>query len=328
MAGPIRLRHSTERWNEGRVRNALHRPLDAKFGADIVSPLFSPPPGYTARRLSMHNGDLALFVWDDSAAYWLGNTETPESLWQTEKYTFAESPYPVARWAQRELLAELEESEPWLTAFEYVAWFFLPVLFSKDGRETTRRFFRDHASGFPDASREAGLGFYDALLSRGALDEYRYTMAAKLGTSAQLDPVRMRASMAELNTSKLLFDAGHEFVPEVELDSGHALDFRVDGETLVEVTRPEPPGRRRAGTPAAALRDTVGNKTTTQLDAHEGAVLFVDCSSFRDDEWAGLRAERPGVGYNPAVVYRMRPDGSTEGYSHGNVPLDVGETLR
>ena len=293
-----------------------------------MTPHFSPPPGYSARRLSMQNGDLALFTWDDSGAYWLANTETPKTLWQTEKYTFAESPYPVARWAQRELLAELADNEPWLAAFEHVAWFFLPVLFSKDGRETTRQFFRDHASGFPDATREAGLGFYESLLSCGALDEYRYTMSTKLGTSAQLDPVRMRASMAEFNTSKLLVDAGHEFVPEVELGSGHALDFRVDGETLVEVTRPEPPGRRRAGTPAAALRDTVGNKTTTQLDAHEGAVLFVDCSSFRDDEWATLRAERPDVGYKPTVVYRMRPDGSTDGYTHGSVPLDAESILR
>ena len=323
MAGPIRFRRSTESWSDGRVRDALHRPLDGKFGADLKEPELSPPPGYTARRLSMYNGDFALFAWDDSGAYWLGNTETPETLWQTEKYTFAEAPYPVTRWAQRELLADLAESDPWLAAHEYVAWFFLPVLFSKDGRETTRRFFREHASGFPDATREEGLAFYDDLLSRGDLDEHRYTMASKLGTSDRLDPVRMRASMAELNAVKLLGDAGHEFVPEVELGSGHALDFRADGETLVEVTRPEPPTRRRAGTPAAALRDTVGNKTTTQLDAHGGAVLFVDCSSFRDDEWASLCAERPGVGYKPVVVYRMRPDGSTDGYTHGSVPLAV-----
>jgi hypothetical protein len=329
VAGPIRFRHSTESWSAGRVRDALHRPLDGKFGADVEHPRFDPPPGYLARRLSMHNGDFALFAWNESGggAYWLGNTETPEPLWGTEKYTFAEAPYPVTRWAQRELLADLEESEPWLATHEYVAWFFLPVLFSKDGRETTRRFFREHASGFPDATREEGLSFYEDLLARGKLDAYRYTMASKLGTSDRLDPVRMRASMAEFNAVKLLLDAGHEFVPEVELGSGHALDFRADGETLVEVTRPEPPTRRRAGTPAAALRDTVGNKTTTQLDAHEGAVLFVDCSSFRDDEWAGLRADRPGVGYKPAVVYRMRPDESTDGYTHGNVPLAVDDVL-
>lgn len=323
MAGPLRFRRSTESWTERRVRDTLHRPLDSKFGADLEEPRFDPPPGYIACWLSMHNDDFALFAWDDTGAYWLGNTETPEPLWQTQKYTFAEAPYPVTRWAQRELLADLAETEPWLAAYEYIAWFFLPVLFSKDGRETTRRFFREHASGFPDATREEGLTFYENLLSTGHLDEYRYTMASKLGTSDRLDPVRMRASMAELNAVKLLGDAGHEFVPEVELSSGHALDFRVGGETLVEVTRPEPPTRRRANSPAAALRDTVGNKTTTQLDAHDGALLFVDCSSFRDDEWASLRAEHPGVGYNPVVVYRMRPDGSTDGYTHGNVPLAV-----
>jgi len=327
VAGPIRFRHSTESWGEGRVRQALLRPLDAKFGAELREPRFSPPPGYTARRLSMGNGDLALFLWDENGAYWLGNTETPEPLWRTEKYTFGETPYPVARWAQRTLLADLAEHEPWLAAYEYVSWFFLPVLFSKDGRETTRRFFGEHATGFPDATREAGLSFYERLLRTGTLDEYRYTMAAKLGTSDRLDLVRMRATMAELNAVRLLLDGGHTFVPEVELDSGHALDFRADGETLVEVTRPEPPGRRRAGTPAAALRDTVDTKTTTQLDAHGGAVLFVDCTSFRDDEWASLRAERPEVGYHPAVVYRVRPDGAIEGYTHGRVPLNTDSVL-
>lgn len=327
MAGPVRFRRSPEPWTEHRVKQALRRPLDRKFGADLTTPRFSPPPEYDARRLSMGNNDLALFTWNDTTAYWLGNTETPEALWDTRKYTFEEAPYPVARWAQRELLADLDESAPWLTVYPYVSWFFLPVLFSKDGRETTRRFFRDHAAGFPDATRESGLGFYERLLTTGELDPYRYTMASKLGTSGHLDLVRMGASMAELNAAKLLLDAGHGFVPEVELDSGHALDFRVDGETLVEVTRPQPPGRRRAGTAASALRDTVSNKTTTQLDAHQGAVLFVDCTSFRDDEWATLRANRPGVGYRPAVVYRMRPDGSINGYTCGHVPLAVESLL-
>ncbi len=323
MAGPIRFRYSTQHWSLQRVTEALYTPLEKKFGATLESTRFSPPPRYTARRLSMDNGDLALFAWSNSDAYWLGNTETPQTLWRTNKYTFAEAPYSMSRWAQRELLAELETTDPWLAAYPYVSWFFLPVLFSKDGRETTRSFFSEYASGFPDATRDEGLAFYERLLSTGALDEYRYTMAAKLGTSGRLDRVRMSASMAELNAVKLLVDSGHEFVPEVELDSGHALDFRVDGETLVEVTRPSPPTRRRAGTPAAAVRDTVGSKTSTQLEAHRGAVLFVDCTSFRDDEWAALLAERPDVGYQPAVVYRMRPDGSVAGYTHGNVPLAV-----
>lgn len=273
----------------------------------------------------MDNGDLALFAWqpDDTGAYWLGNTETPEPLWRTEKYTFDEAPYPIARWAQRVLLAELAETEPWLTEYKHVAWFFLPVLFSKDGRETSRAFFRDHASGFPDARRDEGLEFYEELLRPGILDEYRYTTATKLGTSEQLDLVRMRASMAELNAAKLLAANGYEFVPEVELDSGYTLDFRVQSpDLLVEVTRPEPPARRRAGTPAAAIRDTVTNKTGTQLAAHDSAIVFVDCTSFRDDEWQAIRAEEPSVGYEPAVVYRMRPDKPVEGYTRGDVGLE------
>lgn len=276
----------------------------------------------------MDNGDLALFAWSESDAYWLGNTETPEALWRTEKYTFEEVSYPLARWAQRELLRELRSSDPWLTEYAHVSWFFLPVFFSKDGRETSRAFFRDHAAGFPDATREDGLAFYESLLSTGVLDEHRYTMATKLGTSQQLDLVRMRAAVAELNAAKLLTDLGYEFTPEIPLESGYALDFRVhDPETLVEVTRPEPPTRRRAGTPASALRETVSSKTGTQLDAHPGAVLFVDCSSFRDDEWFAIRDERPAVGHEPTVVYRMRPDSPPSGYLNGRTQLELSDVF-
>jgi len=275
----------------------------------------------------MDNGDLALFAWGEDA-YWLGNTETPKALWRTNKRTFEEAPYPVARWAQRELLAELAATDPWLAAYDYVSWFFLPVLFSKDGRETTREFFRDHASGFPDASREAGLQFDEDLLAVVDLDDHRYTMASKLGTSEAVDLVRMRATMAEFNAAKLLSDAGYTYTPEVVMDSGHALDFRVDDpETLVEVTRPEPPTRRRAGTPAAALRETVDGKTGNQLSAHADAVVFVDCSSFRDDEWGAIIAEEPDVGHEPAVIYRMHPDSPTAGYTQGAVPLQVAPHL-
>jgi len=324
VAGPIRFRCTTEAWDTERVERALYRPLDGQFGARLAGPWFDPPPEYDAARLEMDNGDLALFLWhEESGAYWVGNTETPEALWRTEKRTFDEVPYQVGRWTQRELLATLEEEEPWLAEYDYVTWFFLPVLFSKDGRHTTRRFFRDHAAGFPDAGREAGLGFYERLLGTGILDEYRYTMAAKLGTSERFDLVRMQATMAEFHAAKLLDDAGHEFIPEAELDSGHALDFRVDGHTLVEVTRPQPPSDRRAGTPAAAVRETVDGKTGDQLRAHEGAVLLVDCTSFPDDEWRALRREQPTVGYQPVVVYRYRPDGTLDGYAHGSVPLAV-----
>ena len=330
MAGPIRFRYSTESWDLSHVERELYQPLSSKFGAELTRPQFDPPPSYDARRLSMDNGDIALIAWqtDDSGAYWLGNTETPKALWRTEKYTFDEAPYPITRWAQRVLLAELEASDPWLASYSYVSWFFLPVFFSKDGRETSRAFFADHAAGFPDATREEGLAFYEDVLATGILDEYRYTMATKLGTSAVVDAVRMRAAMAELNTAKLLDDAGYEFVPEVELESGYTLDFRVlDPRVLIEVTRPEPPGRRRAGTPVRAVRDTVDGKTGNQLDAHDDAIVFVDCTSFRDDEWQALRAERPGVGYEPAVVYRMRPDGSTDGYMRGQKRLELAGVL-
>jgi hypothetical protein len=328
VAGPVRFRRATGGWNENRVEDALYRSLDDNFGAEMRSPWFKPPDGYEARRLEMDNGDLALFAWseDDGDAYWLGNTETPEALWRTEKYTFDEVAYPIARWTQRELLATLEESDPWLAEYEYVSWFFLPVFFSKDGRETTREFFRDHAAGFPDADREDALAFYEEILATGTLDEFRYTMASKLGTSERVDLVRMGATMAEFHTAKLLTDAGYEFTPEVALDSGHALDFRVhDPDALVEVTRPQPPNRRRAGTPAAALRETVSGKRNDQLDAHADAVISVDCSSFRDDEWLTVAEAEPHAGHEPAVVYWLRPDGRLDGYTCGDVPLSIGK---
>jgi hypothetical protein len=306
------------------VDRELRHPLDSNLGATMESPWFAPPPGYEAVRFEMHNGDLALFCWDEAGAYWLGNTETPEALWRTDKETFEEAPYPVSRWAQRELFARMESTDPWLTEYEHVAWFFLPVLCSKDGRDTTRSFFRDHAAGFPDTTSEEALAFVDALLATGCLDDYRYEMASKLGTSAGTDLTRMAATMGEFIVAKLLHDAGVEFVPEVELDSGHALDFRADGQHLVEVTRPLPPTRRsRADTAVAAVRQTGQSKTRAQLDKHPGTTLVIDCSSFRDDEWAAVRAERPGVGYRPTVVLRARPDGTVEGYRVGTVPFDL-----
>ncbi len=321
MAGPLRFRRSTEGWSRERVRQTLWQPLDDRFGATITEPLVGPPTGYEAVRLEMNNGDLALFAWND-AAFWLGNTETPSALWKTDKETFEEAPHDVSRWTQRELMATLEGEEPWLTEYRYLAWFFLPVLFSKDGRETTRRFFREHAAGFPDAGREEALAFYNGFLKTGALEPYRYTMAAKLGTSSAVDLTRMAATMGEFDAAWLLHETGHDFEPEVELDSGHSLDFRVE-DTLVEVTRPTAPCDRRAGTGASALRETVDGKTEDQLRAHEGAVLLVDCSSFRDEEWAGVLAETPAPGYRPAVVFRLRPSGRVEGYTAGRVPLDL-----
>ncbi|MFB6119285.1 DUF5784 family protein [Halosegnis sp.] len=324
MAGPLRFRVSEESWTEARVRERLLTPLAASFGAHLETPWFTPPDGYEARRLEMDNGDVALFCWTDSTAYWLGNTKTPEALWRTDKSAFTEVPYPVARWAQRELLARLELVDPWLADYDHVAWFFLPVFLSKDGRETTRAFFADHAAGFPDASRDEALGFFEDALATGALDAYRYTMAAKLGTSEGLDIGRMSATMAEFIVAKLLADAGLAFEPEVQLDSGHALDFRVDGNHLVEVTRPRPPTHRsRADTPTAAVRETADAKTDDQLRAHPDATLFVDCTSFRDDEWAAVRAEQPAVSHRPTVVFRARPDGHIEGYRIGTLPFEL-----
>ncbi len=79
------------------------------------------------------------------------------------------------------LFAQLEVEDPW-HRYETLAHV-SAVFLSKDGRESTRTFFRDHAGGFPDADRADGLAFYDDFLATGELDDYRYAMASKLGTS-------------------------------------------------------------------------------------------------------------------------------------------------
>ena len=331
MARPLRFRRSPESWSDARVKRQLEGPLDANIGADAVSPRFETGGGWCTHRFEMHNGDVALFAHADGDAYWMGNTETPQVLWKTQKFGWREVPYPVARWAQRELLSTLYDAEPWLEAYPHLSWFFLPVFMSKDGRETTRAFFRDEAAGFPDAGRAESCRFFEKLLRPGILDPYRETMAGKLGTSEYLDTVRMSAAMAEFMAAGILTDAGYEITPEIEVTTGHSLDFRAEADgtnVLVEVTRPQPPASRAASGPIAAVRDTARTKTDGQLAEHGGgAVLFVDCSSFPDDAWAAVRGERPEVRHRPAVVYRVRPNGRVEGYTKGSLPLDLDGTI-
>jgi hypothetical protein len=329
VARPLRFRRATGRWSDGRVRSELYGPLNANLGAVSRSPWFRPPDGYDARRFEMDDGSIALFAWSrgGDGAYWLGNTETPSALWRTDKFGFDEVPRPIADWAERELLAQLREESPWLDPFPHLSWFFLPVFLSKDGRETTRTFFRDHAAGLPDADRDDALAFYESVLATGVLDDDREVTAGKLGTSERMDFTRMAAAMGELDAAWLLTEAGYEVRPEIEVSTGHSLDFRAerDGKAwLVEVTRPLPPSRRSAGSPVRAVRETAATKTDGQLEAHAGGVvLLVDCSSFPDDDWRRVIGERPDVDHRPAAVFRVRPDGSVEGYIKGRVPLDL-----
>jgi hypothetical protein len=331
MAKPLRFRRSNEPWNVGRIRNQLLQPLDAKFGASMESPWYATPDAFQARRLGMDNGDTALFAWDDGHGYWLGNTETPSVLWNTQKYTFAEVPRPLSEWAERELLAQLHEESPWLAEYPTLSWFFLPVFHSKDGRHTTRTFFRDHAAGFADADRDPALSFYEDFLETGALSD-RYLMASKLGTSTQIDLTRMRATMSEFTVAKVLHDHGYDVEPEIEVTTGHSIDFEAtrsggdgsDESNLVEVTRPLPPDERSADSAVGALRETAKTKTTGQLSKHGGGVtLLVDCSSFGDAQWREILDAEPDVGHRPAVVFRAWPDGRLEGYEIGSVPLDL-----
>lgn len=330
MASPLRFRVDQTTWSIDRVRNELVGPLDDSFGATLASPRYELSAAWTARRLEMDNGDRALFAWrtDDPVAYWIGNTETPSVLWRTEKEDWEAVPYELARWARRELLAEFYEEDPWFESYPHLSWFFLPVLMSKDGRETTREFLREHAAGFPDATAEEGVSFYESFLSTGALDDHRAVMAGKLGTSSQLDLTRMRAAMGEFTVAKVLFEAGLDPTPEVDVETGHTLDFRTADETLVEVVRPQPLSRRSAaGTPAGAIRETAASKATGQLEHYGDALLVVDCSSFPDDEWDALASEQPPLDHHPAVVIRARPTGTIEGYELGDGPIDLSDAV-
>jgi hypothetical protein len=328
VARPLRFRHSQDRWTDQQVRKQILSPLDDNLGATTTTPHFRPPDGWTGHRFEMDNGDLALFAYDDDEAYWLGNTETPSSLWRTDKRDWEDVPYEIHRWAQRELLADLEVEAPWTAEYPHVAWFFLPVLMSKDGRYTTREFLHEHACGFPDADSDDALAFLERVLDTGVLDDDRHVMAGKLGTSEYLDLTRMASAVAEYVAAWILTEAGYEVVPEIDVAGGYSLDYRAiapDGSSnLVEVTRPLPPQDRSANNPVTAIRETAQTKTTGQLEAHGGGVtLFVDCSSYHDDQWAAVRGERPDVHHRPALVYRTRPDGSVEGYTKGSVPLDL-----
>lgn len=330
VARPLRFRYAPGRWDESRIGRDIFQPLDANLGAEMGAPWYAPPDGYEARRFDMDNGDTALFAWTDDHAYWIGNTETPSSLWRTDKEGFDEAPFEVSRWAQRELIAELFDQSPWLKPYSHLSWFFLPVFLSKDGRETTREFFHDHAAGFPDATRKEALEFYESFFATGVLDEYREVMAGKLGTSEYFDPIRMAAAMGEFDVAYLLDDAGYDITPEIAVATGHSIDFRAEntraGGALIEVTRPLPPNRRSVSNPVAAIRDTAQTKTNGegQLAEHGGGVtLFVDCSSFPDDDWAAIMGEKPDVRHRPAVVFRLRPSGAVEGYSKGSVPVDL-----
>jgi hypothetical protein len=327
VARPLRFRHAPGRWTLDRVRRELYADLDGNLGATMSRPWYRQPEGYDARRFDMDNGDTALFAWDDSAGYWVGNTETPSALWRTDKIGLEAAPDGLTAWVERELLAELHEESPWLKPYPHLSWFFLPVFCSKDGRETTRAFFAEHAAGFPDATADEALSYYESFLATGIFDPYRELMAGKLGTSQSLDLVRMTAAMGEFNAAKLLHESGYALEPEAEVTTGHSLDYRVEKEgqvTLVEVTRPLPPNRRAANSPVAAVRDTAQTKTDGQLASHAGgAVLFVDCSSFPDDDWRAVLGEQPEVRHRPAVVFRVRPDGRVSGYTKGSVPLDL-----
>jgi len=277
VARPLRFRYAPGSWSTSRIRDDLYRPLDANLGATERDPWFAPPAGYEGRRFDMDDGSLALFCWTDDGegptgvgggpgAYWLGNTETPSALWRTEKYALADVPFPVTRWAERELTAVLYEEDPWLEDFPHLAWYFLPVLCSKDGAETTREFFREHAAGFPDADRFDALGFYEQFLATGVMDDEREEMASKLGTSEYMDLTRMTATMGEFDVARLLVNAGYDIEPEIEVTTDHVIDFRATREDRRVDVGVSPRGTQRLFETARAAAVVAGREFVTPDD--------------------------------------------------------------
>ncbi|XGI84381.1 DUF5784 family protein [Halorutilales archaeon Cl-col2-1] len=338
MAGPLRFRRSRQNWSRKRVEESLLKPLDSKIGARITGG-FDVPEAYSSCRFEMDNGDIALFAWKNDAreGYWLGNTQTPEVLWDTDKYRFGHDavPYGISRGAQRELLGEIEERMPWISSYPYLSWFFLPVLLSKDGRKTVPDFFRENAAGFPDATHDDAASFYEEFLSTGILDDHRYEMSTKVGTSSELDLTRMASAMSEFTTARILTEAGYEITPEIDVDTGHSLDFHAessdgvrDDPLLIEVTRPLPPDRRSANCPVEAVHETVDAKSNGQLRDHD-AVLFVDCSNFGDDDWESVVESKPSLSHKPSVVFRTLPDrdSHTRAYLDGFTSLNINSVV-
>jgi hypothetical protein len=306
VARPLRFRYDTSAWSDQRIHRKIFRDLDGNIGATQRPPWYAAPSGFSIDRFDMDNGDIAFFIRGQQRVFWLGNTETPRALWQTDKMGFDAVPDPLHTWATRELLAQLHDETPWLAQFPAVSHFFLPVFLSKDGRDSSRQFFDDHAAGFPDASRDAALEHLESVLATGVFDDDR---------------------VGEFNIAKLLVDAGYALEPEIPVTTGHSIDFRVNaGEqsTLVEVTRPLPPQRRSASSPVRAIKDTASVKSNGQLARHGGGVLLVvDCSSFSRDEWETLLEQQPAVGHRPAAVVRFVPGEPPAGYTMGSVPIDL-----
>jgi len=166
---------------------------------------------------------------------------------------------------------------------------------------------REHSSattrpGSPMRPEKRGRALSRRRSARG-LDDYRETMAGKLGTSTSLDLVRMSAAIAEFTAARILTEAGYEVTPEIEVTTGHSLDFF--GPRIR--TPPGPPrwSRSRArnpsldalrATPRRSVRDRRGRRRRRgQLEAHGGGVtLFVDCTSFPADDWAAVRESATG----------------------------------
>jgi hypothetical protein len=70
--------------------------------------------------------------------------------------------------------------------------------------------------------------------------------------------------------------------------------------------------------------EAYGGREGELARAAPNALLLVDCTSFRDDEWTAVLQRKPDVGHEPAVIYRFRPDGRLEGYALGALPIDLG----
>jgi len=157
VARPLRFRYSPQSWSDGRVQHEILQPLQSNIGAQSVTPWFKIGGDWQTHRFEMQNGDIALFARTDSDAYWMGNTETPSALWKTDKFGWREVPI-ASRGGPARTDRDAPRGGPWLADYPHLV-VFLPVFMSKDGRDSTRAFFREHAAGFPDADRRETTRF-------------------------------------------------------------------------------------------------------------------------------------------------------------------------
>jgi len=146
-------------------------------------------------------------------------------------------------------------------------------------------------------------------------DDYRETMAGKLGTSTSLDLVRMSAAIAEFTAARILTEAGYEAEHQDRLAGrGHAPATRLW--TLCEATlsrRSATPRRRRR---ADSWRHTVAASPSSLTAPPSQRTTGRPCA----------KRDRRSVIGRPLSCARARTDTSKD-IGKGSVPIDLSAAI-